>query len=143
MDPGTPKRVMGKILDNEPCPPSIDLSIPLLGHHPMVTSLLNWSKVIIRLMKVGNGKRTFELGPIITMSCHPWDSNSKNKTHQIPPQQDSPIQCMPHKKTPWQPTPGPSGTRWSEELFREPSQHDELPIPGLSTSSKEPEDVPT
>ncbi|MBW0517070.1 hypothetical protein O181_056785 [Austropuccinia psidii MF-1] len=53
------------------CPP------PLLGHHAMVTSLLNWSKVIIRPMKDGNGKRTFVLGPIGTMSCHPWDSNAK------------------------------------------------------------------
>ncbi|MBW0495827.1 hypothetical protein O181_035542 [Austropuccinia psidii MF-1] len=62
------------------CPP------PLLGHHPMVTSLLDQRKVIIQLKKDGNGERTFELGPIITMSCHPWDPNSKNKTHQIPPE---------------------------------------------------------
>ncbi|MBW0544910.1 hypothetical protein O181_084625 [Austropuccinia psidii MF-1] len=60
------------------CPP------PLLGHHPMVTSLLNRRKVIIWPMKDGNGKRTFEVGPIVTMSCHPWNSNAKNKTHQIP-----------------------------------------------------------
>ncbi|MBW0568217.1 hypothetical protein O181_107932, partial [Austropuccinia psidii MF-1] len=59
------------------CPP------PLLGHHPMVTSLLYVSEVIIRPMKDGNGKRTFELGPIITMSCHRWDSNAKVK--QNPP----------------------------------------------------------
>ncbi|MBW0523464.1 hypothetical protein O181_063179, partial [Austropuccinia psidii MF-1] len=55
------------------CPP------PLLGHHPMVTSLLDWSKVIIRLMKDGDGEGTFELGPIFTMSCHPWYSNTKKK----------------------------------------------------------------
>ncbi|MBW0535124.1 hypothetical protein O181_074839 [Austropuccinia psidii MF-1] len=42
------------------CPP------PLLGHYPMVTSLLNRSEVTIRPMKDGNGKRTFELGPIVT-----------------------------------------------------------------------------
>ncbi|MBW0556834.1 hypothetical protein O181_096549 [Austropuccinia psidii MF-1] len=53
-----------------PVPSSIDLSTPLLGHHPMVTSPLNLSEVIIRPMKDGNGKRTFELGPIVTMSCH-------------------------------------------------------------------------
>ncbi|MBW0582527.1 hypothetical protein O181_122242 [Austropuccinia psidii MF-1] len=52
------------------CPP------PLLGHHPMVTSLLERSKLIIRPMKDGNGKKTFELGPIVTMSCHQWDSNA-------------------------------------------------------------------
>ncbi|MBW0551653.1 hypothetical protein O181_091368 [Austropuccinia psidii MF-1] len=59
-----------------PVPSSIDLSTPLLGHHPMVTSLLDLSKVIIRPMKDCNGKRTFELGTIVTMSCHPWDSNA-------------------------------------------------------------------
>ncbi|MBW0568334.1 hypothetical protein O181_108049, partial [Austropuccinia psidii MF-1] len=53
------------------CPP------PLLGHHPMVTSLLDRSEVIIRPMKDGDGERTFELGPIVTMSCHRWDSNAK------------------------------------------------------------------
>ncbi|MBW0545943.1 hypothetical protein O181_085658 [Austropuccinia psidii MF-1] len=42
------------------CPP------PLLGHHPMVTSLLDLSEVIIRRMKDGNGKRTFQLGRIVT-----------------------------------------------------------------------------
>ncbi|MBW0592376.1 hypothetical protein O181_132091 [Austropuccinia psidii MF-1] len=49
-----------------PVPSSINLSTPLLGHHPMVTSLLDLSKVIIRLMKDGNGKRTFKIGPIVT-----------------------------------------------------------------------------
>ncbi|MBW0504918.1 hypothetical protein O181_044633 [Austropuccinia psidii MF-1] len=53
------------------CPP------PLLGHHLMVTSLLDRSEVIIRPMKDGDGKRTFKLGLIVTMSCHPWDSNAK------------------------------------------------------------------
>ncbi|MBW0471659.1 hypothetical protein O181_011374 [Austropuccinia psidii MF-1] len=67
-----------------PVPSSIDLSTPLLGHHPMVTSLLNQSQVIIRPMKDGNGERKFKLGPIVTMSCRPLDSNAKNKTHQIP-----------------------------------------------------------
>ncbi|MBW0557423.1 hypothetical protein O181_097138, partial [Austropuccinia psidii MF-1] len=37
---------------------------------------------------------------------------------QNPPRQDSPIPSLPREQTPWQPTPGPSGTRWSEELFR-------------------------
>ncbi|MBW0505804.1 hypothetical protein O181_045519 [Austropuccinia psidii MF-1] len=57
------------------CPP------PLLGHHPMVTSLFDWSKVIIQPMKDGDGKRKFELSPIVTMSCHPWDSNAKVSFH--------------------------------------------------------------
>ncbi|MBW0549106.1 hypothetical protein O181_088821 [Austropuccinia psidii MF-1] len=96
-----------------PVPSSIDLSTPLLGHHLMVTSLLDLSEVIIRPMKDGNGERTFELGLIITMSCHQWDSNAK------------------------QPTPGPSGTLLSDKFFREP------PIPGPSPSSQPPEDVMT
>ncbi|MBW0557234.1 hypothetical protein O181_096949, partial [Austropuccinia psidii MF-1] len=114
------------------CPP------PLLGHHPMVTSLLDLSKLIIQPMKHGNGERTFELGPIVTMSCHLWDSNSKKKTPQIPPRQDSPIPSLPREQT-----PRPSGTRWSEELFREPSQTKEPPIPGLSPSFQPPEDNTT
>ncbi|MBW0546858.1 hypothetical protein O181_086573 [Austropuccinia psidii MF-1] len=32
---------------------------------------------------------------------------------------------------------------WSKDLFREPSQHDEPPIPGPSPSSKPPEDIAT
>ncbi|MBW0520558.1 hypothetical protein O181_060273 [Austropuccinia psidii MF-1] len=60
-----------------------------------------------------------------------------------PPQQDSPVQCMPCEKTPRQPTPGPSGTQWLQDLFREPSQHHEPPIPGPGPPSKPPEDVPT
>ncbi|MBW0578800.1 hypothetical protein O181_118515 [Austropuccinia psidii MF-1] len=51
-----------------------------------------------------------------------------------PPQQDSPVPSWPREQTPQQPTPGLSGTQWSEELFREP------PIPGPSPSSQPPED---
>ncbi|MBW0508426.1 hypothetical protein O181_048141, partial [Austropuccinia psidii MF-1] len=90
---------------------------PLLGHHPMVTSLLNWSNFIIRPMKDGDSKRTFELGPNITMSCHPWDSNAKKKANYIPPQQYSPIPSMPCEQPLQQPTPGPSGTQWSQDLI--------------------------
>ncbi|MBW0483334.1 hypothetical protein O181_023049 [Austropuccinia psidii MF-1] len=73
---------------------------------------------------------------------------------------------LPCEQTPLQPTPGPSGTQWSEDLFRgkqpefhlistfdsneliappfvEPSQTDEPPVPGLSPSSEPHEDVPT
>ncbi|MBW0582912.1 hypothetical protein O181_122627, partial [Austropuccinia psidii MF-1] len=85
------------------CPP------PLLGHHLMVTSLLDLSEVIIRPMKDGDGKRTFKLWLIVTMSCHHWDSNAKV---------NSPVPSLPRNQTPPQPTPGPSGTRWSGELLR-------------------------
>ncbi|MBW0536453.1 hypothetical protein O181_076168 [Austropuccinia psidii MF-1] len=78
------------------CPP------PLLGHHPMVTSLLD---------------------------------RRENKTHQIPPNKTLLfLVCLTSK---------PRGTQWSEELFREPSQTKEPPIPGPSPSSKPPEDIPT
>ncbi|MBW0528434.1 hypothetical protein O181_068149 [Austropuccinia psidii MF-1] len=50
---------------------------------------------------------------------------------------------MPREQTLRQPTPGLSGTRWSEDLSHEPSQHNEPPIPSPSPSSKPPEDVPT
>ncbi|MBW0572627.1 hypothetical protein O181_112342 [Austropuccinia psidii MF-1] len=114
-----------------PVPSRINLSTPLLGQHPMVTSLLDLSEVIIRLMKDGNGERTFELGPILTMSCHRWDSNAKNKTPN-PPRKDSPVPSFPQKKIPGQPTPGPK-----------PSQTKEPPIPGPSLSSQPPEDDTT
>ncbi|MBW0505971.1 hypothetical protein O181_045686 [Austropuccinia psidii MF-1] len=81
----------------------------------MVTSLLDCSEGIIRAMKDGNGKRTFALWLLVTMSCYPWDSNTK--------------------QTPRQPTPGLSGSQWSEDLFHEPSQHNEPPIPGPSQAS--------
>ncbi|MBW0505329.1 hypothetical protein O181_045044 [Austropuccinia psidii MF-1] len=119
------------------CPP------PLLGHHPMVTSLLDRSKVIIWPMKDGNGKRTFKLGLIVTMSFHPGDSNTKRTKPTKSPRQDSPVPHIPHEQTLPQPTPGPSGTQWLEDLSHKPSQHDEPPIPGPSPSSKPPEDIPS
>ncbi|MBW0570534.1 hypothetical protein O181_110249, partial [Austropuccinia psidii MF-1] len=60
-----------------------------------------------------------------------------------PPQQDSPFPSFPRKQTPRQPTPGRSGTRWSEELFREPSRTKDPHIPGASPSSQPPEDNTT
>ncbi|MBW0461631.1 hypothetical protein O181_001346 [Austropuccinia psidii MF-1] len=62
-------------------------SINLSTHHPMATSLLNQSEVIIPTMKDGNG----------------IEKNQPNSA-----QEDSPIPHMPHKKTPRQPTPEPS-----------------------------------
>ncbi|MBW0470181.1 hypothetical protein O181_009896 [Austropuccinia psidii MF-1] len=119
-----------------PVPSSINLSTPLQGHHPMVTSLLNCSKVIIRPMKHGNGRRTFDLGPIVTISCQPWDSNAKNKTNQIP--------C---DKTHWFLVILASklrGNRLQAPVApNEPSQHNEPPIPGPSLSSEPYEDVLT
>ncbi|MBW0492310.1 hypothetical protein O181_032025 [Austropuccinia psidii MF-1] len=123
------------------CPP------PLLGHHPMVTSLLDQSKVIIRPMKDGDGERTFALGPIITMSCHPWDSNAKNKTHQIPPDKTHPFYIFLASKAcqnPLQAQVVPNDRRnHSMVSSQKSSQTKEPPIPGLSPSTKPPEDVPT
>ncbi|MBW0461084.1 hypothetical protein O181_000799 [Austropuccinia psidii MF-1] len=115
-DESLPKRECFWIMS--PVPSSINFSTPpLLGHHPMVTSHFDQSKVIIQPMKDGNG---IEQNPL------------------NPPQQDSPVPCMPHKQT-----PGPSGTQWLEDLFCEPLQHHEPPIPGLSQSSESHEDTST
>ncbi|MBW0556096.1 hypothetical protein O181_095811 [Austropuccinia psidii MF-1] len=57
------------------CPP------PLLGHHPMVTSLHDLRKVIMRPMKDGNGNRTFEIGPIVTNGIQ----TPKTKPPKSPP----------------------------------------------------------
>ncbi|MBW0488078.1 hypothetical protein O181_027793 [Austropuccinia psidii MF-1] len=85
---------------------------PLLGHHMIVTSLLEWSEVIIWPMKEGNGERTFKLGPIVT--------------HGI--------------QTPKKPRGNPLQAQVAPD---EPSKHDEPPIPGPSSSSEPPEDIPT
>ncbi|MBW0469043.1 hypothetical protein O181_008758 [Austropuccinia psidii MF-1] len=138
-------------------PSSINMSTTPL----MITSLLDWIEMIIWPMKDGDGKRTFKLGQIFTMSCHPWDSNAKvKKNPPNSPQQDSPVPCMPCKKILQQLTPGLSFTQWSEDLFPskkqaiplliltfdsseltlppfvEPSQYNEPPIPGPSQSSE-------
>ncbi|MBW0485981.1 hypothetical protein O181_025696 [Austropuccinia psidii MF-1] len=120
-----------------PVPSSINLSPPLLGHHLMLTSLLDWSEVIFQPTKHGDCKRKFELGPIITMSCHPcYFSLAIEQNPPNPPPQDTPIPHMPCEQTPRQPTPGPSGAQWLEDLFRETSQHNEPPIPGPIQCSK-------
>ncbi|MBW0513190.1 hypothetical protein O181_052905 [Austropuccinia psidii MF-1] len=133
----------------------------------MITLLLDWSKVIIQPIKDGNGERTLKLGPIVTISFHPWDSNAKNKTHQIPHNKAHPFHACLARKLCGQPTPGLSGTQWLEDLFCgknppfpflilnfasremtlpafvEPSQQNEPPIPGLSQWSKPHEDPST
>ncbi|MBW0560883.1 hypothetical protein O181_100598, partial [Austropuccinia psidii MF-1] len=83
------------------CPP------PLLGHHPMVTSLLNRSKVIMRPMKDGDGKRTFKLGPIVTNGI------------QMP--------NLPCKQTLQQPTPGPKPSQTEEPPIPGPSPSTQAP----------------
>ncbi|MBW0545639.1 hypothetical protein O181_085354 [Austropuccinia psidii MF-1] len=65
----------------------------------------------------------------------------KKQNQPNSPQQDSPIPSLPHKQSLRQPTPGPSGTQWSEDLLC--SKPPKTPIPGPSPSSKPHEDVPT
>ncbi|MBW0537622.1 hypothetical protein O181_077337 [Austropuccinia psidii MF-1] len=48
---------------------------------------------------------------------------------------------MPCKQILRQTIPGPSGTRWSKDLFHEPSQHNEPPIPGPSQHSNRHEEA--
>ncbi|MBW0548162.1 hypothetical protein O181_087877 [Austropuccinia psidii MF-1] len=102
------------------CPP------PLLGHHPMVTSLLDLSEVIIWPMKDGNGERTFELGPIVTMSCHRWDPNAKKKTPKIPPDNTLPfLVCLTSKPrgNPLQARVVPDGQRHYSANPPKPKSH--------------------
>ncbi|MBW0555431.1 hypothetical protein O181_095146 [Austropuccinia psidii MF-1] len=99
---------------------------PFLGHHPMVTSLLDQIKVIIRPMKDGNGKRTFKLGPIVTIT----------KPTESPPNKTLPfLVCLASK-----PRGNPPQAQVAPD---EPSQTKEPPIPAPSPSSEPPEDVPT
>ncbi|MBW0582908.1 hypothetical protein O181_122623 [Austropuccinia psidii MF-1] len=83
-----------------------------------------------------------------------------------PPRQYSPIPSLPRKQTLQKPTPGPSGTQWSEDIFCgkqpkfhlistfdsgeltippfvEPSRTHEPPISGPSPCSEPHEDVLT
>ncbi|MBW0530757.1 hypothetical protein O181_070472 [Austropuccinia psidii MF-1] len=71
-------------------------------------------------MKDGDGKRKFELGPIITMGFKHQKQNQPNPTRQ-----DSPIPSLPCEQTWRKPTPGPSGTQWSGDSFhgKQPKFH--------------------
>ncbi|MBW0539518.1 hypothetical protein O181_079233 [Austropuccinia psidii MF-1] len=100
---------------------------PLLGHQPMVTSLLDWSKVIIRPMKDGDGESKFELG------SKPTKSRLTRLTRSMSALQANPVAT--HSWPEWHPMVG--------GVFCEPSQHDEPPIPGPSPSSLPPEDIAT
>ncbi|MBW0549503.1 hypothetical protein O181_089218 [Austropuccinia psidii MF-1] len=111
------------------CPP------PLLGHHPMVTSLLDLSEVIIRPMKGGNGKRTFELGPIVTNDTDFFPLLIEQNPLD-PPKKTLPfLVCLASK---------PRGNPLQAQVAPdEPSQTEEPPIPGPSPSSQPPEDNTT
>ncbi|MBW0494826.1 hypothetical protein O181_034541 [Austropuccinia psidii MF-1] len=97
----------------------------------MVTSLIERRAVIIWPMKDDNGERTFKLGPIITMSCQPWDSNAKNKTHQMSPYKTLPfLFCLASKTrgNPLQAQVAPNGPRNYPMNHPEPKSHLFLPL---------------
>ncbi|MBW0479165.1 hypothetical protein O181_018880 [Austropuccinia psidii MF-1] len=128
-----------------PMTSSIDLSTP----PQMVTLLLDQSKVIIQPMKDGDGKKTLELGPIVTMSCYPWNSNAKNKNHQIPHDKTHPfLICLASKLrgNPLQARVAPNGQRTysvnNEPPILGPSQPSK-PQQGALTCEPEPEVAPT
>ncbi|MBW0476603.1 hypothetical protein O181_016318 [Austropuccinia psidii MF-1] len=112
---------------------------PLLGHHPMVTSLLDRSEVIIRPMKDGNGKRTFKIGPIVTMSCNSWDSHTKNQTNRMPRNKTLPfLVCLASKlcsNLPQAPV-APNGWRTYSTSILKPHED-------VLTCEPEPEVAPT
>ncbi|MBW0530217.1 hypothetical protein O181_069932 [Austropuccinia psidii MF-1] len=53
----------------------------------------------------------------------------QKKNPPNPLQQETPIPCMPHKKTMPKWTTGPSGTQWLEDLFWGPSQSSKSQVP--------------
>ncbi|MBW0528730.1 hypothetical protein O181_068445 [Austropuccinia psidii MF-1] len=117
-----------------PVPSSIYLSTPLRGHHPMVTLLLDWSEVIIQPMKDGNGRRTFELGPIVTHGIQtPKTKHTKSPMTRLT--------CSLYASQ------ANAAATHSSELtlppFVEPSQHHERPISGPSQPSEPHEDALT
>ncbi|MBW0510328.1 hypothetical protein O181_050043 [Austropuccinia psidii MF-1] len=160
--PGTRAGQQERFRMISPVPSSINLSTRLPAHHPMVTSLLDLSEVITRPMKDGDGKRKLELGPILTMSCNQWDSNSKVSclsppylialhaiiltftiTHRMKPpkspRQDSPVASLPCEQTPRQPTPGPSGTRCpSSQPHEDDTTREPEPVGAPMQSTEEP-----
>ncbi|MBW0510647.1 hypothetical protein O181_050362 [Austropuccinia psidii MF-1] len=105
-----------------PVPSSIDFSTPLQGHNPMVTLILDQSKVIIQPMKVfthgiqmPKTKPTKSPTKRLTCSSYALRANSK-ATHS----RSSELTFPP---------------------FVEPSQHNEPPIPGPSHCSEPHEDA--
>ncbi|MBW0492491.1 hypothetical protein O181_032206 [Austropuccinia psidii MF-1] len=48
----------------------------------------------------------------------PMEFKCQKQNSPNPPQQDSPIPCMPCKQALQKPTPGLGGTQWFEELFQ-------------------------
>ncbi|MBW0485416.1 hypothetical protein O181_025131 [Austropuccinia psidii MF-1] len=64
------------------CPQVLTCPPPLLGHHPIMTSLSNKRKVIIWPTKHGDGKRKFELGPIVTIT-KPTKSAKTRGSHSL------------------------------------------------------------
>ncbi|MBW0576710.1 hypothetical protein O181_116425 [Austropuccinia psidii MF-1] len=84
------------------------------------------------------GKRTLKLGPILIMSCHPWDSN--NKTHRIP--RDKTLLFLVFLANKLQAQVAPDVSLLLPP-FVEPSQRNEPPIAGPSQASESHEDALT
>ncbi|MBW0470429.1 hypothetical protein O181_010144 [Austropuccinia psidii MF-1] len=99
-------------------PSSINLSTPLLGHFTPQPEQSNYP--------ANEGWRWQE-------DIQAW----ANHHHVIQ------MPNFPCKQTPLQPTPGPRGTQWLKDLFRQPSQPNEPPIPGPSQPSEPHEDTST
>ncbi|MBW0478985.1 hypothetical protein O181_018700 [Austropuccinia psidii MF-1] len=114
------------------CPP------PLPSHHQMVTSPLDWIKVILWPMKDDNVERTFELGQI-------------NKTHKIPCNKPLPLLiCLASKLciNPLQARVEPNGWRTysADPPIAGPSQFSKSQVPShedTSACEPEPEVPPT
>ncbi|MBW0469224.1 hypothetical protein O181_008939 [Austropuccinia psidii MF-1] len=98
------------------------------GNNSRLLALSPQSKVIIQPMKHGNGKRTFELGLIVTHGIQTPKHRKKQTKSPIP-------NCLMSKLC---------GNQLQAQVAPdEHSQPDEPPIPGPSPPSKPHEDVPT
>ncbi|MBW0548384.1 hypothetical protein O181_088099 [Austropuccinia psidii MF-1] len=142
MEARTPNRLMEPIPDDYPCPlkylfvhppprppcdghitPRLDFSDYLANEGwQWKEDIQAWANRHHVLSSMGFKRQTkfsFSSSTAFTSCNHTYffplyiEQNQRN-----PPQQDSPVPSLPPQQTLWQLTPGPSGTQWSEDLFR-------------------------
>ncbi|MBW0467251.1 hypothetical protein O181_006966 [Austropuccinia psidii MF-1] len=156
MDPGTTNRQMGMLLHNL----LSSLQYQFVHPPPRPPSNGHFTSQLEQSDYLANEGWQWQEDIQAWDDCHPLNSAAKvKKTPPDPPQKESTVPCVPHKQALQQPTPGPSGTKWSEvllhskqkgipflisdfksselalPLFVEPSKKDEPPIPGMSQAS--------
>ncbi|MBW0578188.1 hypothetical protein O181_117903 [Austropuccinia psidii MF-1] len=102
------------------CPP------PLLGHHPMVTSLLDLSELIIWPMKEDDGKRTFKMG---------FKRQKPSQTKEPPIPGPSPSSKPPEDVLTCEPEPEVALVQSTEEPFDPPLHSNPGSVPSAKPLS--------